>query len=159
VADSKTGSNKLLWLMIVLVVLSLITAGVAAYLAWQSDAGGTNGDQATEETEREPPIFVELEPFTINLSSSTGSSRLLYIGITFKVGNQRTKAMLEEYLPQVRSRLLMKLSDEQVDELTTATGKEKLADRLVATLTSPPLAKDQPELVIDEVLFTEFIVQ
>ncbi|NBC50108.1 MAG: flagellar basal body-associated protein FliL [Gammaproteobacteria bacterium] len=158
-ADSKTGSSKLLWVMIVLVVLSLITAGVAAYLAWQSDIGGTDGDQAAEQTVREPPIFVELEPFTINLSSSTGSSRLLYIGITFKVGNQQTKAILEEYLPQVRSRLLMKLSDEQVDELTTAAGKEELAGRLVSTLRSPPLADDQPELVIDEVLFTEFIVQ
>lgn len=145
--------------MIVLVVLSLMTAGGAVYLAWKSGSGESTEDETAEEPVHQPPIFVELEPFTVNLTSSTGASRLLYVGITFKVADQQTQAVLEEYLPQVRSRLLMTLSDEQIDELSDAAGKEQLADRLVATLTEPPLAESQPELAIDEVLFTEFIVQ
>jgi len=157
-ATPTTKSRKLLWLIMVLVVLSVITAGVAAYLAWQSSSQYATDDDAAA-LAREPPIFFELEPFTVNMSGSNGASRLLYIGITFKVGNQATRTILEEYIPQVRSRLLMKLADENVDELTRTEGKEQLAEGLVGTLTNPPLAEPPPELVIDEVLFTEFIVQ
>jgi flagellar FliL protein len=148
----------MLWLIVVLVVLSVITAGVAAYLAWQSSTQNAREGENSA-LEREPPIFFELEPFTVNMSGTNGASRLLYIGITFKVGDQETRAILEEYIPQVRSRLLMKLADENVDELTHTEGKEQLAERLVGTLTEPPLAEPPPELVINEILFTEFIVQ
>ena len=158
---SKEGSKKLLWLMVGLVILSVSVAGVAVYLVWESNANAPAGeaDDKKATSERRSPIFVEIEPFTINMTNARGASRLLYIGMTFKVGNEVTRDILEEHLPQVRSRLLMQLSDEPVDELTTTEGKRQLADKLVAALQEPPLTEHQPELALEEVLFTEFIVQ
>jgi flagellar FliL protein len=158
VPQSQTRSKKLWWLIITLVILSVATASFAVYLVLRSTDGSGSGDKVAF-SERRKPIFVEIEPFTINISSSSGASRLLYIGMTFKVGNEETREILEGYMPQVRSRLLMHLSDEKVDNFGGAEGKAKLAEDLMVTLQEPPLAEHQPELAIEEILFTEFIVQ
>ncbi|MBK1618360.1 flagellar basal body-associated protein FliL [Lamprobacter modestohalophilus] len=156
-AESKGGSRKLLWVLIILVVLSIIAAGISVYLTWQSE-----DDSPAEKnvvTDRSAPIFVKIEPFTINIKSSRGVSHLLYVGMSFKVSTEETRDIFEDHMPQVRSRLLMQLSSEQVDELTSIEGKTQLANRLITSLQDPPLAELQPELAIEEVLFTEFIVQ
>lgn len=155
-AEQKKGSRKLIWIMVGLVVLSIIAAGVSAYLAWQA-GDGSAVEEAT--VERRAPIFVEIDPFTINMQSSRGVSQLLYVGMTFKVGNEETREILNEHMPQVRSRLLMQLSAEQVDELTSIEGKTQLAKNLMTAIKDPPFAEPQPELALEEVLFTEFIVQ
>jgi flagellar FliL protein len=151
--------------MAMLVVLSVTTAGVAVYLAWDANSDGTGEEQeqgqakTTEQKARQAPIFVDIEPFTINVSSSSGTNRLLYIGMTFKVGDQQTRQILEDHKPQVRSRLLMTISEQKVDELTQVDGKKRLAEKLIAALETPPLTEPPIALAIDEVLFTEFIVQ
>ncbi len=156
-AEQKKGSRKLIWIMVGLVVLSIIAAGVSAYLAWQ--AGNASDVEEEVTVERRAPIFVEIDPFTINMQSSRGVSQLLYVGMTFKVGNEETREILNEHMPQVRSRLLMQLSAEQVDELTSIEGKTQLAKNLMTAIKDPPFAEPQPELALEEVLFTEFIVQ
>lgn len=156
-ADSKNGSRKLIWIMVVLVVLSISAAGISAYLAWQARTESAAEDEVA--VERRSPIFVEIDPFTINMETSKGASRLLYIGMTFKVGNEETREIINDHMPQVRSRLLMQLSGEQVDELTSTEGKTQLAAKLMAAIQDPPFTESQPELALEEVLFTEFIVQ
>ncbi len=157
-AEAKGGSRKLVWIIVALVVLSIIAAGISGYLAWQA-----NHDSDVEKegvaVERRSPIFVKIDPFTINMQSSRGAGHLLYVGMTFKVGNEETREILNEHMPQVRSRLLMQLSAEQVDELTSIEGKTQLAKKLMAAIQDPPFTEPQPELVLEEVLFTEFIVQ
>nr|WP_274601106.1 flagellar basal body-associated protein FliL [Halochromatium roseum] len=145
------------WVLVILVILSIIAAGISVYLTWQP--GEDTPDEKNMVSERNAPIFVKIEPFTINIKSSRGVSHLLYIGMTFKVGTEETRAIFEDHMPQVRSRLLMQLSSEQVDELTSIEGKTQLANRLITSLQDPPLTELQPELAIEEVLFTEFIVQ
>lgn len=158
-AEPKRNSSKLFWLMIGLTVLSIGAAGTAAYLMWKTN----NNNVPVEEEETGPikrlPIFVDITPFTVNITSSRGVSHLLYIGMTFKVGTTETRDVLEEHMPQVRSRLLIALSSQKADELTSIDGKTQLAATLISTLQEPPLADYQPELALEEVLFTEFIVQ
>lgn len=158
-AESSGGSKKLLWIMIILVLLSSGGAAAAIYMVMnQSDNGNGNGEQAQEAVaQRQSPIFVEVEPFTVNLADDR-ASRLLYTGITLRVGNEESKTILEEHMPQVRSRLITVLSAMQASELTSSEGKELLSQRIINRL-EVPLAENQPPLELREVLFTEFIVQ
>lgn len=158
-AESSGGSKKLLWIMIILVLLSSGGAAAAIYMVMnQSDNGNGNGEQAQEAVaQRQSPIFVEVEPFTVNLADDR-ASRLLYTGITLRVGNEESKTILEEHMPQVRSRLITVLSAMQASELTSPEGKELLSQRISNRL-EVPLAENQPPLELREVLFTEFIVQ
>jgi len=158
-AETKRRPRKVLWLVIGLIVLSLGAAAAAAYFLLIPPE--TAGVESKEEAApiKQAPIFVDISPFTVNITSTNGVSHLLYIGMSFSVGSAETRDLLEERMPQVRSRILILLSGQKADELTSAEGKEQLASELVAALKQPPLADYQPELALEEVLFTEFIVQ
>lgn len=156
-AETSGGSKKLLWIMIILVLLSSAGAAAAIYMVIDQRDDGT-GDTEEQVAEREPPIFMRIEPFTVNLADDSYGSRLLYTGVTLRVGNDVSRAILEEHMPQVRSRLLMLLSGKQANELTSSEGKQELAQAIVNRL-NVPLTENQPPLDLREVLFTEFIVQ
>lgn len=154
-AESSGGSKKLLWVMIILVLLSSAGAAAAIYLVLDQRDSGEVQQQTVELT---PPVFTRIEPFTVNLADDRYGSRLLYTGITLRVGNEQSKAIIEEHMPQVRSRLLILLSGKQANELTSTEGKEELAQAIISRL-NVPLSENQPPLDLREVLFTEFIVQ
>ncbi|MGY5320048.1 flagellar basal body-associated protein FliL [Vreelandella aquamarina] len=154
-AESSGGSKKLLWVMIILVLLSSAGAAAAIYLVLDQRDSGEVQQQTIELT---PPVFTRIEPFTVNLADDRYGSRLLYTGITLRVGNEQSKAIIEEHMPQVRSRLLILLSGKQANELTSTEGKEELAQAIISRL-NVPLTENQPPLDLREVLFTEFIVQ
>ncbi|RUR29187.1 flagellar basal body-associated protein FliL [Vreelandella nanhaiensis] len=156
-AEKKSGgSKKLLWIMIVLVLLSSAGAAAAIYMVLDQRDGAEGEPQ--KPLERETPVFTRIDPFTVNLADDRHGSRLLYTGITLRVGNEESKAIIEEHMPQVRSRLLILLSGKQASELTSTEGKELLAQSIISRL-SVPLTENQPPLDLREVLFTEFIVQ
>lgn len=157
-AEKSGGSKKLLWIMTVLVLLSSAGAAAAIYMVMEQRNDGSQDAEMQQSMEREPPIFMQIDPFTVNLADDSYGSRLLYTGVTLRVGNEGSKAILEEHMPQVRSRLLMLLSGKQADELTSSEGKQQLAQAIVDRL-NVPLTENQPPLDLREVLFTEFIVQ
>ncbi|WGI25538.1 flagellar basal body-associated protein FliL [Halomonas alkaliantarctica] len=157
-AEKSGGSKKLLWIMIILVLLSSAGAAVAIYMVMDQRDDGSEDAEMQQAMELESPIFMRIEPFTVNLADDSYGSRLLYTGVTLRLGDEESKAILEEHMPQVRSRLLMLLSGKQADELTSSEGKQQLAQAIVDRL-NVPLTENQPPLDLREVLFTEFIVQ
>ncbi len=157
-AEQSGGSKKLLWIMIILVLLSSAGAAVAIYMVMDQRDDGSEDAEMQQAMELESPIFMSIEPFTVNLADDNYGPRLLYTGVTLRVGDEESKALLEEHMPQVRSRLLMLLSGKQADELTSSEGKQQLAQAIVDRL-NVPLTENQPPLDLREVLFTEFIVQ
>lgn len=158
-ATSGGGSRKLLWLLVVLVVLSLSATATALFMLF-TQQGGMEQARAEEPAaiEYQEPIFVEIDPFTVNLAEDNYGARLLYAGISLKVTDTRSRELLETHMPQVRSRLLTLLSGQQAEDLTSANGKKRLTDQIIAALEAP-MSETQPDLAIEDVLFTEFIVQ
>ncbi|HDZ47895.1 hypothetical protein LCGC14_0150760 [marine sediment metagenome] len=157
-AATSGGSKKLLWVMIILVLLSSAGAAAAIYMVIDQRGGDTVEGATQQMAERQSPIFMRIEPFTVNLADDRYGSRLLYTGVTLRVGNDLSQQILEEHMPQVRSRLLMLLSGKQASDLTSPEGKEELAQAIINRL-NVPLTENQPPLDLREVLFTEFIVQ
>ncbi|MBB3182863.1 flagellar FliL protein [Halomonas fontilapidosi] len=158
-AKSRGGSRKLLWLMMVLLILSSSAAAVAIYMVLtQQDSEAQSVTQTEGMPEPKAPIFMPIKPFTVNLADDDYGPRLLYTGLTLKLDDEESKAILEQHMPQVRSRLLTLFSGKQAGELTSPGGKQRLADQVVAALEAP-MSVNQPEVAINDVLFTEFIVQ
>jgi flagellar FliL protein len=157
-AESSGGSKKLLWVMIILVLLSSAGAAAAIYLVLDQRNSSDSGEAQQQTVELTPPVFTRIEPLTVNLADDRYGSRLLYTGITLRVGNEQSKTIIEEHMPQVRSRLLILLSGKQANELTSTEGKEELAQAIISRL-NVPFTENQPPLDLREVLFTEFIVQ
>jgi flagellar protein FliL len=103
------------------------------------------------------PIFVALEPFTVNLQPG-GRARFLHVGVTLKVADAKTQALVVQYLPEVRSRVLTVLSNRQGDALVAAADKAQLALDLMAALNLPFAANMAPQKIAS-VMFTAFMLQ
>jgi len=145
-------------LIIALVLCVLIVSG-AAVAATYFMMGGHDKNTAETEHAREPlpdPVFVAVAPFTINLQDDSG--RVLYVRMSLKVADDKTAAYLTSYMPQVRNRILMTVSDQRADALVTSEGKQQLAATLRERIAQPLTADDDP-IAVDDVLFTDFIVQ
>lgn len=82
---------------------------------------------------------------------------MLYIGVTLRLKDEATRARLNEYLPEVRSRLLL-FSRQNAAELSTEAGKQKLIAAIKETLAAP-LVAGQPKQVVTDVLYTAFILR
>jgi flagellar FliL protein len=66
--------------------------------------------------------------------------------------------MLTERMPEIRSRVLMLLSAKRPDDLATLEGKRTLAGDLRTAIEVTASTAEKP-VRVDEVLFTEFVVQ
>lgn len=103
-----------------------------------------------------PPVYTDLKPFTVNLNDSEG--RMLYIGLSLQVSDDEAVKALNQHLPEVRNRILMMLSSQKAENLTTPQDKERLANEMRDALMAP---FDTSAIAINvrQVLFTDFIVQ
>ncbi|SAL63093.1 flagellar basal body-associated protein FliL [Caballeronia humi] len=105
-----------------------------------------------------PPVFFPLESITVNLQSDDGAMHYLRTGLTLKLRDEKSQPMLTERMPEIRSRVLMMLSAKRPDDLATLEGKRTLASDLRTAIEVTASTAEKP-VRVDEVLFTEFVVQ
>lgn len=142
---------------LVLIVLIALVAAAAA-------AGGTyfllakhGPSKPAAPPPPSPPVFFALEPMTVNLLSDDGQ-HYLRVGLTLKISDEKMQARLTEHMPELRSRILLDLSNKRPEDLSTLEGKRALAKELQALIEQPTDA-GAPPAKVQEVLFTEFVVQ
>lgn len=148
-----------IWTLL-LILIALAASAAAGYAWWLQQQGGQGQDVATAKPAVEPnPVFMPLETFTVNLITPDNSlDRVLYIGFTLRLPDEATRRKLNEFLPEVRSRLLMLLARQTAESLIDEAGKQRLIGEIKQVLT-PPLVKNQPDQMISDVLFTAFILR
>lgn len=142
-----------LGLILIVLTATLAAAGAAYYFTFMQNYGKSAAAAPMPDT----PIFVALEPFTVNLQADD-RDRFLHIGLTLKVADAKTQAQIIQYLPETRSRILSLLSNRDPASLVSADDKSKLAAEILKAL-NKPLAGSQPPQHITNVLFTAFVVQ
>ena len=105
-----------------------------------------------------PPVFFPLESLTVNLQSDDGTMHYLRAGLTLKLKDEKVQLLVTERMPEVRSRVLLALSNKHPEDLASLDGKHALAKEL-ATLIGQPTESGGAPVHVDDVLFTEFVVQ
>lgn len=159
-ANTQNDSQKQRWLIILLLLLTSALAGTNVYLLLPGKESAQPGEETEtpEVVEPETPLYVEIAPFTVNLQSDGYGNRLLYTGVSLQVGNEDTRDLLLQHMPQLRSRLLTLISGQEAEVLISPQGKSQLV-AMVLEMIQTDLIAGQPELAVRDVLFTEFIVQ
>ncbi|MDQ9170824.1 flagellar basal body-associated protein FliL [Oxalobacteraceae bacterium R-40] len=104
-----------------------------------------------------PPVFVVLEPFTVNLRSDS-EEQFLQVAMTVQVKDQANADQMKLYMPEVRNRLLLLLSSKSGAEILSPEGKKQLSDEIIASLKNP-FAPNTKAQGINNVFFTSFVVQ
>ncbi|HEY3590896.1 MAG TPA: flagellar basal body-associated protein FliL [Buttiauxella sp.] len=159
-----SGSGKKSSIVILLLLLLVIAAcGVAGFTFYEmnkmkKDVAST--DKVEEAVAVPVPMYVPLETFTVSLkpdSQENDSDHVLYIGLTLRVKNDESKELIEKFLPEIRSRLLILFSQQTSEYLSTDEGKRNLIDK-IKTVANQPLA-DKHSANVTDVLFNAFILR
>jgi flagellar FliL protein len=163
VAKKKSKKKAILMGGIVAIVLGGAAAG--AYIAvgtGDKPAASADPNAPQEEAKKsepaKPPLFVPVEPFTVNLQHENSGDQFLQVSFTLQLADQKQEELFKLYQPQARSRLLLLLSGKRASEISTVEGKRKLAEDIVATL-KVPFTEQGASLDIKDVFFTSFVIQ
>ena len=155
-AAAPKSKKKLLVIIVAAVVLLGGAGGAAAWFLGHKDKDPAAKKEVKAEPAK-PPVFMNLEPFTVNLNPEDGE-QYLQTAITLKVASGEVSEALSVHLPEVRSRILLLLSSKKASELTTIAGKNKLADEVLEVV-KRPFSPKGPEQEVDSVFFTQFVIQ
>jgi len=98
-------SKRSIWIPL-LVLITLAACATAGYSYWRMNKAPSAAAKA-EPPPPAAPVFFALDTFTVNLGDA---EHVFYVGITLRLKDEATRARLSEYLPEVRSRLPMKVN-------------------------------------------------
>ncbi len=172
--EKPKGKGKLI-IIIVAVVVLLAAAGGAYFFLFKKPAGdeaeGTKDKAKVEKKHKaepgKPPTFINLEPFTVNLTPENGE-QFLQVVIGLKVDDAHEGDKLKAYTPKIRNDILLLLTTKKPSEISTRDGREQLAEEIkdaVNSIVGTPGHTDKKgktsaaEGPVDEAIFTSFIIQ
>lgn len=178
--------KKMIIIIAAVAVLVLVGGGVLLMMMnKQAAASDEDGGEAThapagkkhEAKKGEPPVFVPLEPFTVNLADKE-VDRFAQVGVTLQVSDAHAGDEIKSFLPAIRSNVLVLLSHKTSAELLSPDGKDKLARDILREAVRPlgyelddeedgaaagkkkkKKKVSEGDLPITQVLFSSFIVQ
>jgi flagellar protein FliL len=149
----------------------------AAAEAEANDDGEATHAKAASHDPKAVPVFVPLEPFTVNLADRD-AERYAQIGITLEIEDAKIGEQIKAYMPAIRNNILMAIADKTAAELMDREGKALLADKVrnetlralgYESAAKPDVADDKPAkkskkadaapLPVKAVHFSNFIIQ
>ncbi len=162
-AAAKPPSKKMA--MIGAIVAVLVLGGGGAGWYFTQSKGGEEAEETAKPTKKKkkakvvaPPVFAPLEVFTVNLQPDGEEEHMLQVSITLEMAGQEQADLVKNNMPKVRSRVLLLLSAKKASELTTVEGKTKLAEEVMEAI-KKPFAEHEDTQEVNEVMFTQFIIQ
>ena len=176
-AEAAPKKSKKLLIIILAVVLLVVLGGGAAFMLLKKGDHEEGDEEVAEETAKPKkkdkkkdaqaaPVFVNMEPFTVNLVPETGD-QYLQVVLSLEIEDAAADAALKAVMPKIRNNITLLLSGKKPSELLPKAGKEKLAEELKDEINSaiePPTKTKKGELIMPDgpvkaVLFTSFIIQ
>ena len=152
-------SKKLIFLVIgVALVAIVLSVGVTWFLL--------SGDSGSESEAKAAPVpagpakalYVELPPAFVITYNVNGRQRYVQLFITALARDHRAEALISQHLPMIRHQLNLLLGDKDFAGLQTDEGKQTLRQEATKTI-NQLLQKESPGVAIEQVLFTNFVMQ
>ena len=140
-------------LVIVIALLVIAGAGGGAWWWLNRDAGAA---QASAPTTR-PPVFMNLEPFTVNLREEEGE-HYLQTSIVFQVADEKAVETMKAYLPVIRNRILLLLSSKRPSDLASPAGKAQLVEEVTGAVRES-IPGTTPQRGIVQAYLGAFVIQ
>jgi flagellar FliL protein len=146
----KKKSRKLLFACIALLMLGAAGGGTWYWLHQKP--------VEAKHVEKKPPVFVTLEPFTVNLLQEAGD-HYLQVGIVYQVDSDKTVEAMKTYMPIIRNHILLLLSGKHPSELALVDGKQKLVAELVLAARESLPENASEERGVDGAFLSSFVIQ
>ena len=176
--EKKSGKGKMIMLIVGAILLVAIAVGATLFLV-----GGNGSEEEAEEAETEQPkieakkaYYLEFPHFVVNFED-TSIVNYMQIEMQVMAREQNVLDIVSEHMPVIRNNILLLLSTQKYEEISTFAGKEKLRGEILASIQSvvdeetaaKGKSKDKDaekdgdkkkgKPVIEAVYFTSFIMQ
>lgn len=164
--ENRSGNGKKRsFIVFILLLIILGLCGASGYLYFQLSGMKSAPQEKTadvaarpEATPAQPPIYYPLDTFTVSLKPGKDNvDRVLYIGLTLRLKDEKSKALIQQFLPEIRSRLLLLFSQQTSEDMATESGKLELINQIMK-VTGLPL-NNQHSIAVNDVLFNAFILR
>ncbi|MBD8613623.1 flagellar basal body-associated protein FliL [Pseudomonas putida] len=158
---AKEGKGKLK--LIILVVVGLLLAvGLSVGATWffmHKSASAPAEETPAAATHAKPAaIYEPLTPaFVVNFKQN-GRDRYMQVSIVLQARDKADMDALKVHTPVIRNNLVMLFSGQPFETLTTPIGQEMLRQKATASV-QEVAQKEVGKPVIDQVLFTNFVLQ
>lgn len=145
-------SKKLLLIVVgVVLFVTLAVVGTIIYVNKQRAAvefGDEVARPVARQVETGPPTYLPLDNMVVNLADP-GGERVAQIGITLELQNAAAVDKVKQYLPTIRSGILLLASQRTSEDLLKIEGKEKLARDILREASEPFGGIDEDEDEVD----------
>lgn len=116
--------------ILILAVILVLLLGGGGGAAWYFLKGKSDGKPAEEALK---PVFVPLDPFTVNLQKDP-DDHVLQVGLSLKIYKPELEEKIKNAMPEIRNALLLLLSSKRASDLSTVSGKVQLADDIIGSV-------------------------
>lgn len=137
-AAKEPAGNKRLLLIGAIVAVLLVVGGAAAWLMLgrSAELDEESGAPRKAASVKAAPTFLPLENMVVNLADP-GGDRFAQVGITLELEDAKTSDQVKQYLPAIRSAILILVSQRSAEELLSREGKELLAHEILREVSKP----------------------
>jgi flagellar FliL protein len=162
---TKSGKTKTIVIITVGVLLAVgLSVGATLYFT-----GAFSGDESTAEAEQakgteakskevKPALYMALEPqFIVNFEDQSQAS-FLQIETQVMARDQAVLDALQQHMPVVRNNILLLLSGQKYEQVSTTQGKETLRGEIRKAI-NKVLKKETGSAGVEAIYFTSFIMQ
>lgn len=158
----KGGSKLKMIIIIAVVVVLLLVAGIGAALfftgAFSAKKGGGGANAAHAAVAKHPPIYFSIQPaMVVNFQNPT-QARYLQVAIDVMARDPKVIKEVKNNMPAIRNRLIILLSAQHYDRISTPDGKQKLRKEVRDSINAV-LKEAGASGQIEQVYFTNFVMQ
>ena len=161
VEEKKEPSPRKFPLKLILLGGAIVLVGAAGFFGWTlyGQRIMPEGKQETKVSQppekNRPKIMLPMEPFVVNLLEKGGTGkRYLKVTLSFEVGTEDEKGVIETHKTQLRDSILLLLSSQSMAEVSSMEGKLGLKQDILSR-TNQVLG----QALVNRIYFTEFVVQ
>ena len=158
-AVNDTAGNGKLKLIILIAVAVLLAVGLSVGATWYvMHTPKTESAPVVESGIKPAAIYEAMAPaFVVNYNAN-GRQRYMQVSMTLQARDAADLNALKVHMPVIRNNLVMLFSGQAFDDLATPVGQEILRQKATASVQAVA-QKELGKVVVDQVLFTNFVLQ
>ncbi len=166
---AKGGSKKIILIAVLVLVGMLALVGTLVGTLWalgvipaqQGEAAQVSTEQVEESTEEEsqgPAVYMKVDPpFVVNFD---GQGKARFLQVTMEIVGHDESALEDamHHMPAIRNAMLLILSSQSYDVLSTVEGKEQLRQQALAEV-QVILEREVGHSAVDDLYLTSLVMQ
>ena len=146
-------------LIILIVVAVLLAIGLSVGATWYfMHSPKSEAVPQADVNVKLPALYEPMAPaFVVNFNAN-GRQRYMQVSVTLQARDPADLKALMVHIPVIRNNLVMLFSGQAFDDLATPVGQEILRQKTTASV-QEVAQKELGKVVVDQVLFTNFVLQ